>query len=75
MTRLRVVTGEDTPDGPACPWQAALAAALADGAQRGVILYETEAGEMPGRQPVQAGRSTVRGLCLDTLDDLDIGRP
>ena len=71
MTRVVALHGERDSGPPGCcPWQAAVAAALADGAVRGVLLYETLEGDGPGRQPIEAGRSTIRGLCEDTLDDL-----
>jgi hypothetical protein len=73
MSNVTPLPGCEVPAEAGCPWHAAVAAALADGARRGVILYETDAGDMPGRQPVQAERSTIRGLCLDTLDDLAPG--
>jgi hypothetical protein len=78
MTHLKVVTGPVATTDPntttsatiSCPWQAAVAAAIADSAVRGVILYEAENGHA-GRRPINAGRATIRGLCIETIDDLD----
>lgn len=70
MSQFRVIKpGEPAEPSPVMEAaQAALAKAIADGMQRGVILYETETGD--GRAPILAGRATVRGLCEETLDDL-----
>ena len=72
MTTLRVVDPAAIPADPSgtCPWQAAITAALSDGAVRGVILYEVASGTS-GRHPINAGRATIRGLCIETIDDLD----
>lgn len=73
MRRLCVVDGADAGVGSPeySAWQAMLTAALADSAQRGVLLYEKLDGQV-GHAVMQAGRGTVRGLCIETLEHLDV---
>lgn len=69
MSRLREVTSDDAPADPVVSAaQAAIAAVIANGMLRGVLIYESEVGV--GRAPIFAGLATIRGLCEETLDDL-----
>lgn len=55
------------PPAPGCAWQAAVAAALADGAEVGVLIYESAEGGI-GRAPILCGRAAVRGLIEEARD-------
>ena len=66
---IRSIRGAALPDPDAvAAWHAAIAAALGDGALRGVLIYETAAGI--GREPVACGVATIEGLCSATLRDI-----
>ncbi len=63
--RLQLVTpGEpDEPSQPSCPWEAAVAVALANGAISGVLIYEIDGGGGPGRIPIRTGLASILGMC------------
>ena len=68
MTSTFRVVGDDPPAG-GCPWQAAVTRALADGAVRGVLIYET-ADDRAGRVVINLGRASLRGVLEEELDEL-----
>jgi hypothetical protein len=62
--------GEGEEHSPSCPWQAAVASALADGAISGVLIYEIEGGGKPGRILIRTGLASAMGLCEYTIQEI-----